>query len=72
MKSLKTIYNIEKFSNICKDILHIFFLFVYNNIVMIDNYTFHQTLDLKHLKSGIYHFQIKQKSVKYSKNILKL
>ena len=45
---------------------------VYNNIVMIDNYTFHQTLDLKHLKSGIYHFQIKQKSVKYSKNILKL
>ncbi len=45
---------------------------VYNNMVMIDNYTFHQTLDLKHLKSGIYHFQIKQKSVKYSKNILKL
>lgn len=45
---------------------------VYNNIVMIDNYIFHQTLDLKHLKSGIYHFQIKQKSVKYSKNILKL
>jgi hypothetical protein len=45
---------------------------VYIKNVVINNYSYHQTLDLKHLKSGLYHFQVKQKKLQYSKNIIKL